>query len=68
MKEFIIIAKIKSSKNRKVKKTILAKDKEEAINKFFKIYDEPREGYLGRDDIDFESAREITEENRDNIY
>lgn len=68
MKEFIVIAKIKSSENRKVKKTILAKDKEEAINKFFEIYDDPRAGYLGRDDIDFESAREITDQNRDDIY
>jgi len=68
MKEFVVIAKIKNSKNRKVKKTIFAKDKEEAINKFFDIYNNPEDGYLGREDIDFESAREVTEENRNSFY
>ena len=68
MKEFVVVARIKNSESRKVKKTIFAKDKEEAINKFFDIYDDPKAGYLGRNDIDFESAREVTEENRDNFY
>jgi len=68
MKEFVVTAKIKRSKNLKVKKTIFAKDKEEAINKFFDIYNNPEAGYLGRDDIDFESAKEVTEENRDSFY
>jgi Ca2+-binding EF-hand superfamily protein len=68
MKEFVVVARIKNSESRKVKKTIFAKDKEEAINKFFEIYDNPKAGYLGREDIYFESAKEVTEENRDNFY
>jgi len=68
MREFVVTAKIKNSKNRKVKKTIFAEDKEEAINNFFEIYDDPEAGYLGRDDIDFESAREVTDKNRDSFY
>ena len=68
MKEFVVTAKIKNTKNRKVKETIFAKDKEEAINKFFDIYNDPEDGYLGRADIDFESAKEVTEENRDSFY
>jgi hypothetical protein len=68
MKEFVVVARIKNSESRKVKKTIFAKDKEEAINKFFDIYDDPKAGYLGRNDIDFESAREVTEENRDSFH
>jgi len=68
MKEFVVVARIKNYESRKVKKTIFAKDKEEAINKFFEIYDDPETGYLGRNDIDFESAKEVTAKNRDSFY
>ena len=70
MKEYVVTAKIKGSSPGigKITSTVMAEDKEEALNKFYEDYDNPEPGNYGRSDIKFQSIREVTDENRDNFY
>jgi len=47
---------------------VTAEGKEEALNKFYELYDNPEPGNYGRKDLKLQSIREVTEENRDSFH
>lgn len=70
MKEYVVTAKVKGSSPciGKITKTVMAEGKEEALSKFYEVYDDPKPGNYGREDIDIESIREVTDENKDSFH
>ena len=46
----------------------MAAGKEEALEIFYEPYDDPKPGNYSRDEIEFMSIREVTEENREDFY
>jgi hypothetical protein len=68
--EYVITAKVKGSSLGigKITKTVMAGGKEEALNKFYELYDNPKPGNYGRNDLDLVSIREVTEKNRDSFH
>ena len=70
MKEYVVTAKVKGSSAGigKITKTVMAEGKEGALIKFYKYYDNPKPGNYCREDIDLQSIREVTEENRDSFH
>ena len=70
MKEYVVTAKVKGSSPGigKITKTVIAEGKEEALNKFYELYDNPEPGNYGRADIKLVSIREVTKDNSDSFY
>ena len=70
MKEYVVTVKVKGSSPGigKITKTVIAEGKEEALNKFYENYDNPKPGNYGRNDIELVSIREVTTENRDSFH
>ena len=70
MKEYVVTAKVIGSSKGigKITKTIMAAGKEEALEIFYEPYDDPKPGNYSRDEIEFKSIREVTEENREDFY
>lgn len=70
MKQYVVTAKVKGSSPGigKITKTVKAEGKEEALNKFYELYDNPESGNYGRSDIKLQSIREVTEENKDSFH
>jgi hypothetical protein len=70
MKEYVVTAKVKGSSPGigKITKTVMAKGKEEALKIFYEPYNDPNPGNYSRDEIEFKSIREVTDNNRDNFY
>ena len=70
MKEYVVTAKIKGSSPGigKITSTVMAEDKEEALEKFYGPYDDPKPGNYSRDEIEFKSIREVTDDNREDFY
>ena len=70
MKEFVVIAQVKGSSPGigKITNTIMAEDKEEALEIFYEPYNDPKPGNYSRDEIEFKSIREVTDQNRDDFY
>jgi ribosomal protein L20A (L18A) len=70
MKEYVVTAKVKGSSPGigKITKTVMAEEKEGALSKFYKYYNDPKPGNYGREDIELVSIREVTEENRDSFH
>jgi hypothetical protein len=70
MKEYVVKAKFKGSSPGigKITKTVMAEGKEETLNKFYELYDNPEPGNFGRSDIELVSIRKVTSENRDSFH
>lgn len=70
MKEYVVTAKVigSSAGIGKITKTVMAKGKEEALSKFYEVFDNPEPGNYGRSDIKLQSIREVTEDNRDSFH
>ncbi|MFW6026312.1 MAG: hypothetical protein ACOCRX_08215 [Candidatus Woesearchaeota archaeon] len=70
MKEYVVTAKVKGASPGigKITSTVIAEDKEEALEKFYEPYDDPKPGNYSREEIEFKSIREVTDDNRDNFY
>jgi hypothetical protein len=70
VKEYVVKAKVKGSSLGigRITKTVMAEGKEEALNKFYELYDNPEPGNFGRSDIELVSIREVTSENRDSFH
>ena len=70
MKEYVVTAQVigSSAGIGKITDTIMAEDKEEALEKFYEPYNNQKPGTYSRDEIEFKSIREVTDDNRDNFY
>ena len=70
VKEYVVKAKVKGSSLGigRITKTVMAEGKEETLNKFYELYDNPEPGNFGRSDIELVSIREVTSENRDSFH
>jgi ribosomal protein L20A (L18A) len=70
MKEYVITAKVIGSSPGigKINKTVMANGKEEALEKLYEVYDNPKPDNYGRNDIELQSIREVTEENRGSFH
>jgi len=70
MKEYVITAQVKGSSPGigKITSTVMAEDKEEALEKFYEPYNDPKPGTYSREEIEFKSIREVTEENKEDFY
>lgn len=70
MKEYVVTAKVKGSSPGigKITKTVMAEGKEDALNKFYEHYNDPEPDKYGRDDIELESIKKVTADNRDSFH
>jgi len=70
MKEYFVTAQVigSSSGIGKITNTIMAENKEEALEIFYEPYNDPKPGKYSRDEIEFKSIREVTDENREDFY
>lgn len=70
MKEYLVTAEVIGSSPGigRLTKSVMAEGKEEALNQFYEIYDNPEPGNYGREDIKLVSIKKVTDENRDSFY
>ena len=70
MKEYVVTAQVISSSSGigKITNTIMGEEKEEALEIVYESYNNPKSGNYGRDEIEFKSITEVTDDNRDDFY